>query len=371
MAAGQLERNLEFLERDPENLSLLRNSAEIAFESGHLGTAFDLISRHQQLAPLPPPLKNLAGLVAIHNQDFVEGARIFDELLLQAPDEPAVRFNLAWCRAILGDWARVATLLDAEAVMNSAASRLKIQALHHLGQLDEALDWGKAALEETPGDSELVAALAAVALDAEDLDLASALAEAAPEHPTAQTTLGMLKLEADTPELAVEYFDKALLGSPEDGRALLGKGLALLAQNGDAAAAAHWLDLAAEKFGYHLGSWLAAGWAHFSHGDLAQSRSRFERALELDASFAESHGSLAVLDVLGGNLPEGRRRAETALRLDRGSFAGALAMSLILMSEGETASAERIRAVALNSPAGPSGQTIAQSLTRFARRTQR
>ena len=60
--------------------------------------------------------------------------------------------------------------------------------------------------------------------------------------------------------------------------------------------------IAAELFVSHIGSWVAAGWAHVIAGDRAAGRARFERALALDDRFAETQGALAVLDVVEGQL---------------------------------------------------------------------
>jgi Tfp pilus assembly protein PilF len=146
---------------------------------------------------------------------------------------------------------------------------------------------------------------------------------------------------------------------------LLGSGLGQLAR-GDAAAAAARLDGAAQRFGDHLGSWVAAGWAYYIAGDLATSRNRFETALALDDNFAETHGALAVLDLVEGQKDSARRRTEVALRLDRNCFAAALARSMILDSEGKSNAARKVRDAALNYPIGPSGRTIARSLAALA-----
>jgi Flp pilus assembly protein TadD len=121
-------------------------------------------------------------------------------------------------------------------------------------------------------------------------------------------------------------------------------------------------------YGEHLGSWIAAGWAYFTIGDLSRARQRFETALAIDGEFAEAQGALAVLDILAGRLDEARRGTRTALRLDRNGFAGRLARSLLLEAGGDTEAAERLRNTALNTRVGPSGQTIAQMIAALAAR---
>ncbi len=160
---------------------------------------------------------------------------------------------------------------------------------------------------------------------------------------------------------SIALFDRALAAAPRDARALLGKGLGLMAK-GERAEAARAIDQAAELFERHLGSWVAAGWAYFIMGDYATSRARFETALAIDDTFAEIHGGLAVLDVMAGQLESAERRTEVALRLDRNCFSAALAKVLMLAGRGDVKTAERVRDIALNTRIGAGGRTIAQAM---------
>ena len=128
---------------------------------------------------------------------------------------------------------------------------------------------------------------------------------------------------------------------------------------GEPAAAAELIEQGATVFGDHLGSWIAVGWAQFASQDYPASRATFEKTLALDDTFAESHGALAVLDLLAGDVESATRRSQTALRLDRQCLSAALAQSLIAAGAGDADRAERIRSIAFNAPVGPGGQTIA------------
>jgi tetratricopeptide (TPR) repeat protein len=209
-----------------------------------------------------------------------------------------------------------------------------------------------------------MAAVSVLALDIEDPELAARCAAKAPGHPDALATLGTLALGNDQPEEALDMFNRALERNRAVPRAWVGRGLAeLLAGRSDRAAAD--IDRGAEMFGTHLGSWIAAGWAHFISHDLAASRARFETALRLDPNFAESHGSLAVLDLLEGDAEGARRRADIALRLDRQCYSAALAKALLAAGAGDAAGAQRIFDLALNTPVDGNGRTIAQTMARL------
>lgn len=365
--AGQrLQRLLGFLERDPQNLSLLADTASAALDAGQLDESWRLIECYAEMSPLPAALQNLKGVVAISRQDFGEAVAIFEQLLAAHPADPALRFNLAWARAMLEDYQGALSVLDDEAAAATpAAASLKIQMMHHLGLLEEALACGLGLAELHPDNTALMGALATVAMDAEDLELARLYASRAGDQHEGVAALGMLMLNEEKIDDALGHFNKALESRPDSARALLGKGLALLAK-GEPRLAAGWIDKGAEVFGDHLGSWVASGWAYFVDGDLAASRARFETALALDDTFAETHGALAVLDIAEGQIESAKHRTEIALRLDRQCFGAALAKSLLLMSEGNAAAAERVRNIALNTPIGAGGKTIAQAMANMS-----
>lgn len=351
-----------FLEHDPENLRLIEDAAAAALEEEEFAAAGALAGRYAALAPLPPAMLNLKGVAALGEKRFADAAAAFEALLALGEDAPAIRFNLAWARAMAGDFEGALALLDDEAIAaGPRAAALKVSILHQLERLDEALEAGAALALLYPDDQALMGALASAALDAEQVDLARSYAERAGSSHDGLATMGLLLLDEDRVGESAALFDRVLAADAGNARALLGKGLGMMSR-GDLAGAAVRIDGAAAAFGDHLGSWVAAGWAYYVQGDLATSRARFETALALDETFAESHGALAVLDIAAGDLDSARRRTEVALRLDKNCFAAALAKSMLLDKDGKGKAAQKIREAALNFPLGPDGRTIARAL---------
>jgi tetratricopeptide (TPR) repeat protein len=363
---ARLDRLRNFLEKDPDNLQLIADAASAALDEGKAGTAMALLDRYSELKPLTPELVNLQGLAALGDGRWDDAAASFERLLADDRDEPAIRLNLAWARSGAGDSeGALAMIDDAVLAIGPAAATLKVQLLHDLERLDEALESGAVLAELYPAAQELMGALASVALDAERLDLAGSYAARAGRSQDGTAARGLLMMEQNRTAESVALFDEVLARDAEHPRALLGKGLALLAA-GEPAQAAAFLDRAARRFRDHLGSWVAAGWAYYVVGDLEQSRARFETALALDDTFGETHGGLAVLDFAAGETESARKRCDVALRLDRNCFSGALAKSMLLEQDGDPASAQRIRERAMAHPLGASGRTIARALAEMA-----
>lgn len=363
-----LQRLLHFLGRDPGNLQLLADAAAAAFDARAFERALELIEQYESRALLPAPLLNLKGMIALAQQRYADAASIFTQLRLQSAEDPVLKFNLAWANAMQGAWGETLELLDDKVLaIAPRAPSLKIQALHHLGRYDEALAEGDHLAEQFPRNEALMGALATLAMDAEKSDLALAYAKRSGANPEGRAALGLLALGAQDVEASLALLDEALSAQPGNPRAWVGKGLGLLAK-GNGAAGAQAIDKGAELFGDHLGSWIASGWAHFVAGDNLKARSSFERALAIDDTFAESHGGLAVLDILEGRTAEAKRRCEIALRLDKSSFSAALAKSLLLERSGQAQAAQKIREIALSSPVAPNGQTLAQALVAMSSR---
>jgi tetratricopeptide (TPR) repeat protein len=364
---SRVERLLGFLGKDPANSSLLADAAQAAFEAQDFDLAGDLIVRHDAVAQVEPALMNLQGLIGLAQHRFADAAAIFETLRAQS-DNPALRFNLAWSKAMMDAWQDALDLLDDETLAASPrAPSLKIQAMHHLDLYDEALACGEDLARRYPDNRELMGALATLAIDAERSELALHYAERAGDNAEGRTALGMLSLGEQDTARSLALFEQAMQKQPNNPRAWLGKGLAQLAA-GDTRAGVAAIDRGAELFQDHIGSWVASGWAHFVNHDYARARARFDKAMAIDPNFAEGHGGIAVVDIVDGRLDEARKHCDIALRLDRGCFGGALAKSLLLAQSGHPQAAQKVRDIALNTPISPGGKTIAQALAGFGLR---
>ena len=366
-STSRFERLLGFWESDRGNVRLLADAAAAALDEGRGEEALVLLERGEAEGQAPPELLNLKGLAALASRRADAARDAFAALAAAGLGGPAVRFNLAAAEAGLGDHEAVLALLDEETVAAvDGGPLLRIRALHHLGRVDQALEEGAVHAEARPGDGALMGALAQIALDAEQPELARAYAERAGSDPEGLAAAGTLRLDEGRADEALDLFRRAAAAAPHSARAALGLGSALLA-GGDAAAAVEPLERAAEGFGDHPGSWIAAGWARYLRGDRAEARERFERALACDDNFAESHGALAVVDIAEGHVDEGRKRLEIATRLDRQCFSAALARTLLLEREGHQAAADKVRAAALAAPVDAAGRTLAEALAALGR----
>lgn len=93
----------------------------------------------------------------------------------------------------------------------------------------------------------------------------------------------------------------------------------------------------------HIGTWHGQGWTHILRKDLAAARVSFEKALELDRNFAESHGGLAVVLALQGEAEAAKGQLELADRLDGANLSARYAQAVL---SGDAQNAEFVQRLA-------------------------
>ncbi|MBS0503428.1 MAG: hypothetical protein JSS55_06410 [Proteobacteria bacterium] len=356
-----------YLAADPENMTLLADTAWAAYEAGERDLASELVSRASHAVPPTPRLRNLALLLAIADNRLEEADALALSLLAESPGDPGLLYDRAWIAALERRFAAANALLTPEAAAASAEARaFKVRLLHHVHAYDEALGWGEEMIAKGHLEPALLGALALVAMDADQPALARSYAEAGAGGAEAELTLGLFAIEEGAANIALSRFDAALTAQPAHPRAWAGRGLALLSL-GDPAGASAALEKAARLFETHLGTWVALGWARLIAGDRSASRAAFAQAVAIDDNFGEGHGGLAVLDILDGDAEGGTRHAKLAARLDRAGLGAMLAHILLAEGQGKAEVAERIWRQALGAPIGENGQTLEQAVAVLAR----
>lgn len=361
-ALARLETLKGFLDADPDNPALLNDVGRTALEADDCEVALRCFEALEQIEQLDSETANLAGISAMRCNRQVQAQKWFSDALEEIPDDHGAKFNLAWSLALDGDLNSSAELLDEDITSTlPQAALLDMQVAHELGHFDEAGAKMDAYLAKHPDYGPLQAAASVLAMDVDRPDLARDAAIKGGEHPDALTTLGSLNLGDSQLEEAEAQFTRALATGKKNPRAEIGIGLVALSR-GDHGSAARAIDAGAEQFGDHLGSWIAAGWAHFLAGDVDTARQRFQTAIDIDDTFGEAHGSLAVIHINDGEMTEAKRKAEVAGRLDPSSFSSALAKILLASADDQPERAKELLDRAMSTSILPDGKTLEQAI---------
>jgi tetratricopeptide (TPR) repeat protein len=363
-ASDRLEHLETLLAADEANPHLLAECASAALDAARPLRAQAHLDRLRSVADSTPATENLRGLVALKRGRYAAAAEIFSALLPTAPADSALRFNLASALTLQAQHEQALGVLEGGPISSGDAAALRIRLLHQLGRLDEILAEAASLAEAFPDHRGLLGALASAAFDAEALERAQAFALRAQGHHEGHAALGLIALHEGRQADAAKEFDTALTLYPGSGRALLGQAAVLMLQK-NLVEAADVVRRVAETYGTHLGSWLTLGWLQLLQGDRVSARATFEKALDIDDTFAEIHGSLAVIEVLEGRLERAERSITVANRLDPEGFSAALAKALVTEAKGDPAQASAIMQRALATPLEPGGESLSAYMARL------
>jgi tetratricopeptide (TPR) repeat protein len=356
-----LQRLIEFTKIDPENIALLVDACNQAYQLGRDAELEVITNRYHALGhQLPSAVENLVGLAHLRARRFSQAINSF-EIVLQVDDNAQVRYNAAYAQIMLEQYEPALAFLDDSVVASVAAgAALKVRCLHHLHHLEDALAFGQAQLNGT-GDEDLRAALSLVALDLGRWDLVERLSDRSSALPDSLIARSALYLRQGNAAHAAPLLEQAIAKRPDSPRAWLGAGMVALLHS-DFGKAGPTLERAAGLARTHLGSWVGAGWAYILDQKLDDADRCIDHAVQLDPRFSESQGAKAVLAVLRGDFDSGRRLCERALRLDRRCLSAAYARILILQHDGKSEAAAAMHAMTLEAQVGSDGQTLAQAI---------
>lgn len=323
---------------DPGNLQLRADLADELLNEGRPAEALEHIDFALRATPAHPQFRYRRAVALRHLGRVEEAIAGFEALIAEGFADPAVICALADARLGGRDFEGALLTLEklgtlvTDPTIAAQADLLRVRALHYLGRLDEAMACARSSLALRPEQAPLRGALATVLLDAERMNEAEqVVAEATSAGlvtPELTCVSGYLALGREDSAAAEARFAETLTSRPQDGRALLGAGLAAAAVQ-DLPRAVVRLQAAAQAMPGHLGTLNALAWMQLLAGQLDAAAITFEQALEADRNFAETHGGLAVVAALRGDAGLAQERVRTAQRLDRNSFSAAYAAMLL------------------------------------------
>lgn len=118
----------------------------------------------------------------------------------------------------------------------------------------------------------------------------------------------------------------------------------------------------------YVGGWHMLGWAQMMQRDLDASERSLNHALTLDRNFAETHGTLAALDAMKGDIASARQRLTIAQRLDPSSFSTQFAAALLEDPTLKNTQSQHIIQATLLKLAGQNGSALGKLLMQRPKR---
>lgn len=368
---SRLDRLLRYIESDSTNLALRNDAIREACNVGQWKIARALIERGLRAHPQNAALLASLGFVELQAQRYIEAERALAAALARGVEAPEVRFNLAFCRFTLRDYAAALELLaDAVvALVLPGALLLRARCLHHLDRPLEAIADCKAYLELSSEDADAKGLLSLLLYEKRSLKEARALSEAALRQNTTQLeallTRGAFATDERDYGTAASTYLTLVETHPLCGRGWLGLALVdLLRMRIDSARRC--IGLAAGAMPGNIGSLHVLAWIEVVCGNLTEARAAFVRALAIDRNFAETHGGLAVVAVLEDDAAAAAACIKRALRLQpeclSARYADVLALSKAGKQEAAQTAFEALMSTRITVQEGPYRDFVAAHL---------
>lgn len=338
---GQLQ---SYLQQDPENLSLILATSECLLQLGQFIESESLIHQALDKQPEKPELLFLLATIKLAMQQPNAAITPLNTLCKLGIEHPSIHYNLAYAYFMKKDfeiaWSILEKLIQTEMATLPEAAILGAKVLHHLGKVTEAITLIEKHRQQIH-TSETLGLLSLLYFDNQQPDLARQTAEQAltldPQESQAQLTQATLQLDEVHCEQALTQFNHLLKINPENGRAYHGRGIAKMFLL-DLTGAIKDFQTAIQYLPTFLGNYQALGWCQLANNNISAAKMTFEECLRQDRNFAETHGGLAVIDIIQGNLIEVQQKIQRALKLNANSFSGQFAQSLLLI---QTSHAEK------------------------------
>jgi Tfp pilus assembly protein PilF len=297
-------------------------------------------------APGHPIAQSRLAEVMISRHEFAEAEALLSSLLAKAakPD-PALLHNLGLAQFHQRRFAEAEKTFAAahhEGLRSAQATGYLVKALHQQGKTAAARELAERWFEMEPTDT-VQGYLCLLDVDHGDLAMARSRAEAvlarSPDNPDAATVLAHGLLEDGDIAGAHALFENVNRQEPDNPRALLGLGLVAVRRQ-DLAQAAVALEQAYALMPENYGTLVILGWTRIAANDPAGAEQYFRRALQLNRTFAETHGGLASALVLQDKRDQARAEIKLAKRLGGGFGVGYAESMLLGLDRGQAAGSE-------------------------------
>jgi tetratricopeptide (TPR) repeat protein len=369
--AARLERLRGFLEADPKNTGLLVEAADLAMQLGLAKDAHAWVERALSAIPEDPHLLARLASAKLALGEIPAALELLEPLVKANETEPALRYNYGYALLRAGRYAEARDALAAivdEPEAPPATRPLLVRALHHLGELEAAIEHAGKQAAAHPDDPAAAGMLSLLYVDASDWAEARRWSERAlkgqPGNLDALLTAGTIAMADEKEDEAQRIFEKALEAAPRNGRAWLGLGTAAMMRFDVPTARKHF-ERALEDMPGHVDTMNALAWSQMLGKEYEAARATLERSLAINRNVGNTHGALAMLAAFQGRWDEAEAHGKRARGLDPESFGGRMVEVMKMQSAGQGELARQKIEAGFKAVAVPGGGTLADMMARM------
>lgn len=356
-----------FLEQDKNNLNLMLDLIYLSLDAGSIDIAENYLYRAQQQHPESSQLIYLSGLISCQRKNFEQGLITFNSLLSAGVRSASILYQAAYCNIQLGnpETALERLIHASELSPETEILYLLARTQYQLKNFELAVSTLTALADSDAKYAPAHSLLSQIYMDIEQWADAQASAAKAlaldPNNVTANITIGFITLNSNQYDQAARHFSQALNVNDESCRTHLGLAIIDVFQQRYVEAEQHLLKALSLQNDLLPGINLL-GWLYLLTDRFALARDVFDRGVEVDRSYAEMYGGIAIVDILEKDETAARKNVAIALRLDKMSYAGNFAKILLLQNAQRLSQAEKVWKNLISSPIDDTGKTLEQAV---------
>lgn len=337
---NRLARLVTFLGHDPTNLTLLADALRLAIDLGDVVHGQQLIDHMKTQVIEEPNVCALAAHVCLQAGQYAAAGVYGDKAIAGGIEHPAVIFNTAQGHFYSGDYAATDVLLSRlshESQSPAPLLMMHARALHQLEETEQAEVLVARALLLEPENTDIRGLFALLQYENDNYSPALITAhETLAENPDQLDALiacASVHFHQHNISASRNAWLHTVAAHPECGRAW--SGLARLEFNElEFDAAEEHLKTAVQFMPDHIGTWHLLAWIYILRGDSIQARQALDRSFALDRNFGETHGGLAIVDIMDGMTERAQKGIRRALKLKPDGLSAHYAEALLLRQAG-------------------------------------
>ncbi len=357
-----LKRFLKYLEYSSDNLNLLLDAIALSMELQDWETTEKLITSALEHHPDSPDVNAHAGFLNMRANQLEDAINYFDTAIQNGIEQPAVIYNLAYSQFLSRQFEEALkslSLIQETPALAKELAMLSARCKHNTDQIDIAAQDLEEYLIKSE-DWEVKGLLSLLLTDLnrpeEAIIKADETLNQLPNNFDALLARGSSYSMLGQFEKAGKDYIKAAEVSPRSGRAW--SGVAEIAFHDFEFDKAHEaLESAINFMPDHIGTWHLLAWTHLMKNDLDQAENAFKKAYELDRSFGESHGGLATIYAMKGDIKNAEKHIKLARKLAPEGFSSIYAEMVLLNTSGQAEEAKKLFENAKDTPFESLGTT--------------
>ena len=351
----KIQRFEGFLQQDPNNGHLLSDVFKLYLEAGLKDKAYALFQKHRDVFLQDDSLSFQGASLHMAHGDFTTAANILENLSEKHPQEFGITYNLAYSLFYIREFSRSLQALtpvlsndqSTHQPIPSEAYKLAARNSHFLNDYPSATRYLDECLTIQPNDAEALGMQSLVMLDgADDLpekieQLANQALSVDPNQHEALLALSQYYIGHKNIDKIIATTQQAVTAHPKSGRAWSYKGQSDMLKL-DLAEAETSLDKATTYMPDHIGTWHALGWTCLLNDNVEKAKKAFQAALDLDRNFGESHGGMAIIQIVESQFDDAEKSIRRGIGLDPKCYSARYAKALLLEKSGKTQEAEQL-----------------------------